>query len=221
MLISGASDLAVSDGANVPAVDSNPDARSDDGARPDASKEADVTADASVVDAADAGPVGCTLKSTSAKTPTSATTSGAGNVWSSPGKVTTQDDVGTTTATCCSGDVSQTLLATGFGFTIPSSAEIRGVTVAIRAKANNEASDHQVKLALAGVASGTDLKNASYSTEYVTRSYGDATNTWGLTLTPELVNAVDFGLALRTQKPQFQNHAADVDVVTITVHYCD
>jgi hypothetical protein len=47
------------------------------------------------------------------------------------------------------------------------------------------------------------------------------TATWGLSLTPSLVNAADFGLALRTQKPALRSDTAEVDVVLITVHYCE
>jgi len=246
-LISGVSELGIEDGSTtVPENDAEPvrqatdgpqtfaadpdDARSAEDAShaSDAKSENDGAADAESSDASedagsDAGsnPGGCTTKSTSAKTPSTVTTGGSGNAWSSLANVKAQDDVGATAAGCCSGDDSETLFTTGFGFAIPAAAEIRGVTVAIRAKASSQASDKQVKLAVAGAAAGNDLEYASYTTSFVTRTYGGATNTWGLSLTPSIVNAAGFGVALRTSKPAFQSGTAEIDVVTVTVHYCE
>ncbi len=102
----------------------------------------------------------------------------------------------------------------GFGFSIPSNAVILGVVVNITkcGIANNTASynqDYRVQLTIGGVPSGTNEAKvgdwaegrlASVVAESLkTYTYGDRNNLWGLPLTPAIVNAPGFGIALAAQ----------------------
>ena len=93
-----------------------------------------------------------------------------------------------------------------FGFNVPSTATISGAAVSIRRyAAYGSASipaygrDTYLKLVGAdGTPQGTSHADTStlYGTTAETVVYGGATDTWGLTLTPDIVNDADFGVAL-------------------------
>lgn len=169
----------------------------------------------------DSGP--CVPKTATA-TPTAFTTSGGGNEWSSTDAMKVEDDTGAGAAGCCSGDDSKLLTATAFGLTIPAAARIRGVRVQIRVKAssNSTMSDRTVRLVTNTVPTGDDLKNPTqYSTTYTTRDYGGESILWGAALSPSIVNDANFGVAYGMGHERFQNVSAEVDVLRLSVTYCD
>lgn len=98
------------------------------------------------------------------------------------------------------GSVSNKLYLTDFGFNIPPSATIRGVLFAVSTYTCNPMNyfDSEVRLIVNNVVSGTNkaiMTNFQYTYPYYIRNYGDSTDLWGNTLTPTIVNDVNFGLS--------------------------
>ncbi|MBP8033960.1 MAG: T9SS type A sorting domain-containing protein [Bacteroidia bacterium] len=100
------------------------------------------------------------------------------------------------------GSVSNKLYLTDFGFSIPASATIKGVLFAVSTYTCNPMNffDSEVRLIINNIVSGTNkaittnFQNTPYPNFYV-RNYGDSTDLWGNTLTPTIVNDVNFGLS--------------------------
>lgn len=104
----------------------------------------------------------------------------------------------------CSIDIqfrpSRLLMASNFGFAIPNSATVTGVSVTLShsAGASNAIADQFVSLTKDGGNSfGTNFASGtSWGTSLTTASYGSATSLWGLTLAPADVNSNNFGFVI-------------------------
>lgn len=154
---------------------------------------------------------------------------GEGQAWSSPTRVETQDDSPATVP--LSGGfidnntllVSQLLEATDFGFQVPSSATITGVTFGLRVHGveGGFAQDRTVEL-LGVPAGGANLaRSAFYGSQsaYEDRTYGG--DLWGLPLTPAIVNDPSFGVGLSVQRGSITAlEGVSVDVMTLAITYC-
>src|SRR5262245_15371377 len=91
------------------------------------------------------------------KSPTTVTSTGSGAAWISPMNATTSDNLTTFSVITTT---SQTLTATGFGFTIPAAAVIDGIVVEIEKDApGNPVTDANVLIVKAGVTAGTNHAN--------------------------------------------------------------
>ena len=121
-----------------------------------------------------------------------------------------------------------TLVASGFGFTIPTTAKILGISVSVERKASvsNEVRDTSLRLQkVAGTAVGSSYANTSsyWGTSDSTPSYGDTTDLWGTTWTAAEVNATGFGVRFQARNIDNGNDnstdTASVDWVNITVTY--
>jgi hypothetical protein len=102
---------------------------------------------------------------------------------------------------------SNTLIATGFGLSIPAGATVKGVVVTLAKGANrtNVISDVTVKLLKAGVAAGSNKAQAGFwpntgdhdhfpSPSQVTKvQYGSSSDMWGTTIVPADVASSGFG----------------------------
>lgn len=147
--------------------------------------------------------------------------------WTSPGNLSTSNDVGSSSSVSALAVATTNYLkATGFGFAIPSNANVDGIKVEIerrRTNAGDVVTDHEVKLVKGGVisgnnkaATGTPWPNADAYAEY-----GGNLDNWGLTLTPADVNAADFGVALAAtiNATGTGDGGVFVDHVRITVYH--
>jgi len=117
---------------------------------------------------------------------------------------------------------SQYLIADDFGFSIPTDAQIRGVTVEIRRRTVEErVADHRVRILKGGlVGSGERQIGSRWVATYAHHAYGGAVDTWGEEWTAADINDTGFGVALSTKMTQSAGNAdALVDHVQITVHY--
>lgn len=187
--------------------------------------------DAPTVDApADAPldvPASCTVQTTAARSAGAVTASGGGQTWVSASSAAVADGASATVALSTSTDESQFLVASNFGFAIPATAQIRGITVTVRAKGTaadpSEVRDESLRLAPNGVPAGTDKANADYTSTLVTRSYGGPTDVWALSgvLTPAVVNGAGFGAWLSVKFHDTGTASADVDAITIAVTTCE
>jgi len=195
------------------------DADVEDTPPPPAMEDARVDAEEEPMDVFDED-AGCMIERVTAA-PLLTPTGGGGSGWSNADAIKKEDDVGATESGCCGGD-SEVINAAAFGFAIPPTAEIRGVKVIVRVRANiaTLAQDKTMKLTPLSDA-GADLKmGPTYPTTFETRTYGDDANLWGLKLTPAIVNGADFGVAIRTTHNTIVGSSTSIDAVRMTVIYC-
>lgn len=89
--------------------------------------------------------------------------------------------------------------ATGFGFTVPSSATILGIVVqlGVVAQSTTTGTVHQVALWYSGAQEGTAKSPGTpITTTPTVTNYGSAGDSWGASLTPTIVNDPSFGFAV-------------------------
>ncbi len=144
--------------------------------------------------------------------------------WTNPGNAASSDNVYATAAFTGAG-TSHYLKATNFGFSIPSDARINGVTTTIEraCAAGGVVTDNFVFLVVAGVVQQTgknQYRPEAWSTvgdEVVT--YASPSDQWAIALTPAIVNASGFGVAIAARKFNGGAHTASIDAITLTVYY--
>jgi len=150
--------------------------------------------------------------------------------WTAPGNVTASDNT-RATASPAKTSTTQALKATGFGFAIPSDANIDGITVewetseqGLTAAAGIK--DNAVRLVRAGTIEATDRSNTTFwvapaSEAFV--SYGGVADLWGATWTATDINNANFGAAISGINVKISGgggvEGANVDSVRITVTY--
>jgi len=150
--------------------------------------------------------------------------------WTNPQNAQTNNGVYATASGTVSLSAAMTnyLAATGFGFTIPAGSTICGVTVSVirqrqDASVLGSITDNSVKLITGGSIGGTDhAGNTGWSTTATTVTYGGSSDLWGLTLTPTIVNAANFGAGFSaaltgTLSPLLLT--AGVDYISINITY--
>lgn len=138
--------------------------------------------------------------------------------WTSPGNIVSDN---TTDATCNAAASSQYLVARNFGFAIPSTATINGITV--RVEASEHSAGTEALLAQLQNDSGTlfgSSKSAAAEgnisgTTKAVYTYGGTADVWGATLTPTICNDADFGVRLWFTTA----HDVRIDYVTLAVEY--
>jgi hypothetical protein len=133
------------------------------------------------------------------------------------------------------GTVSYTTLytyllsVTNFGFTIPAGATINGVVDQIRRCRQGSGGlmyDEIVQQIVSGSLAGSNLADTgtawSMGTTLTSASYGAVDSVWGCTLTPDIVNASNFGTGFQVKmmRPATSGDMfADVDYIRKTVYY--
>lgn len=151
---------------------------------------------------------------------TFATDSALGAVdWTSAGNAALSDD-SRSTSILLLGQLSRYLKVTNFNFNIPLDATITGVTVSIERSTDtlNATHDNSVKLVKSGVISGNEKAVANlWPTSDATATYGSATDLWGLTFTPTIINASDFGVVVSAIADLAGT--AQIDYISIAVDY--
>lgn len=138
--------------------------------------------------------------------------------WTSPSSAATQNDL-YAAASSFSGQSTHYLKATNFGFSIPSTAVILGVTVEIEKISSASVQDAAVKLVKGGVVVGNDHSDAALWLTSDTNTYdvyGGVSDMWGIALSPADVNASNFGVVLEAL---INLGTAQVDHIRITVTY--
>jgi hypothetical protein len=154
-------------------------------------------------------------------------TSENAEAWVSPGNVVSDNGVeaSITAATFDTPDISQLLVASNFGFTLPSGAVPTGIIVEIerRDQAIGAASDNRVQLAKGTTFAslvGTNKADTAldWPTAVAIKTYGTSTDLWGTTWTRAEINASSFAVMLSVQADA-ANTDIFVDFIRITVHY--
>ena len=127
-----------------------------------------------------------------------------------------------TAASFDSPDISQQLVTSGYGFTIPTGATIDGITVEIdrRSIIASSGVDNRVQLRDdSGTLVGTNKATATvWPTSSTVATYGGAADTWTASPTVTMVNDADFGVVL-SAKANIANADIGVDFIRVTIDY--
>jgi hypothetical protein len=143
--------------------------------------------------------------------------------WFGPDDARATDD--RTAIVRLSDQPSSYLLVSGFGFAVPPTAHIQGISLQVVRAARDDGTimDAAIRLVKGGSVLATDRSRPGGWTPFYTAvDYGGPSDTWGTTWTPGDINGPGFGAALRTRYDFFSgNNDAGVDSMRITVRYCD
>jgi hypothetical protein len=129
-------------------------------------------------------------------------------------------------SSCCGYAISLTALLTNMKTVVPSSATITGISVEVTAQATEAGDgifkDNTVHLVTASGPSADRKKDDPYTVgdNPPVRTYGGPLDTWGLALTPDIVNADSFGVAYAIHVAAANGSAIRVDQIGLRVHYC-
>jgi len=121
--------------------------------------------------------------------------------WSNPGNITSDDESYAVCNILLLGETSRILKAQDFGFSLPSAAVVTNVSFSYQRKASSSGTirENDISMLDANGAAGTNKADTSTywdtSAEIITKS-GDGSY-WGITLSPALVNDIDFGLQIK------------------------
>ena len=174
---------------------------------------------------------GCPLKTAGPRSGTTAASVpragiAGGIAWVSPENAREPDGL-FAQATLDGDQATEHLRLTGFGFTIPASAKIKGVEVELKRQASDlGVSDGNIELWLDGNPSDRPkVLLTGWPRQIIgTHHYGQAVDTWGNDLTPDLVGKPGFGVeiyALRQQDAGTGPVDAKVESMRITIFYCE
>jgi hypothetical protein len=154
-----------------------------------------------------------------------------GASFSNPGNGSADDGslaIASATLTLFGSRKTQYLKATNFGFAIPASASICGISVSIKKRATGiipllySVSDEAVRLVIGGTIMGNNKADADTWTGTATFSnYGGTADTWGNALTPAQVNSSNFGVAIAASYNAIAGVflTAEIDYITMQVSY--
>ncbi|MBP6374618.1 MAG: IPT/TIG domain-containing protein, partial [Flavobacterium sp.] len=149
---------------------------------------------------------------------------GANIDWNNSGNITA-DDTAYTTLTLSSGQNSDYLQGTNYGFSIPTGVVINGITVSIMRQSNSISSSRSIQdVVVRLVKNGTIVGNNYGATATIwpatmtAANYGGTTDLWGTTWTAADINNANFGVVLSVNSPT-ATRTASVDYIRVTVSY--
>lgn len=152
--------------------------------------------------------------------PTVAAQTGAGVVWQTINNIKA---VGTASAYASipNGNTTEMLQAKGFGFSIPTSATIAGITVTLRRHTDSGVVvDNTVQLLKAGTPTGSNLASgASWPLTGAYAYYGGVLVLWGAAWTPADINNPNFGVQFAAHRNSGATAKAYCNFLEITVNY--
>lgn len=146
---------------------------------------------------------------------TGANNNGIGaTAWTNPTNIVSDN---ATDASCNAGASSQYLVASNFGFNLPTGAVIQGITVRIEAAESSAGAENlNAQLQNASATLFGSSKSTSISgTGATVYTYGSSSDLWGATLTEAIVEDADFGVRFWFTTA----HNMTVDYVTVAVEY--
>jgi len=119
--------------------------------------------------------------------------------WSSPSSAADSDGVYSTVTVTKTSPVSSYLEATGFGFTLPLSATIDGITAEVDGNypliVQGPGITSYVKLTKAGILQSDSISSNALNTSDSWASFGGCSNLWNNTFAASEINNSGFGLA--------------------------
>jgi hypothetical protein len=114
--------------------------------------------------------------------------------WTNPGNVTADD--GTNASAVVPTDY---LVTSGYGFTIPAGATIRGITVRVEASETGSGTSNfvaQLHSATTPTLIGSSKNSGTVGSAVAIETLGGVADLWGATLTPAIVNDAGFGVSI-------------------------
>src|SRR6185312_794442 len=121
------------------------------------------------------------------------------------------------------GKTSDTIEIDNFKFNVPTDAIITGVTVTIKKGAtSNGITDNSVKLLVNNKVQGIEhARKEEWSKEPQVITYGGENDLWGTSITSEIANSYDFGVALSVSNSLFSSDSvkAEIDYISVSVNY--
>lgn len=155
--------------------------------------------------------------------PTSLTndTSVGDTSWLNPENASSSDDSKTVCNSLPGGSLSHYLKALQFGLSVPTGATVDGVEIRIEKRSGSPGVyDNEVKIVVGGTI-GTI--NKAYAPEWPNTDtyiiYGSHTDLWGESLSPNVVNANDFGVVISSNMGSFLQ--AQIDHIQVKVYYTE
>jgi hypothetical protein len=152
-----------------------------------------------------------------------------GSEWNDAQNITQNDNQSATTTMTANGSCFQTvcffsrgLIASNFGFTIPSAAIIKGIRVGVDRNANMPGAVKDSFIQLEKSANLVGLKkkvNVFWPLTPTVRSYGGTTDLWGSNWTPADINDPGFGVFLKCYNTTANSPEASVDYMRVTIFY--
>jgi hypothetical protein len=142
--------------------------------------------------------------------------------WSHLDYVQTSDDkYATSMGNMKNGDVTVSLKATNFGFSIPSGAIINGISVNVKRKAGDESFfDNEIRIIKGGIMGATNkLSSDAWPTSDATTTYGGDSYLWDENWTYADINSAKFGFAISVKKTEDGNKKPSIDWINIIVTY--
>ena len=155
-------------------------------------------------------------------------------IWQNPSSITSSDNVYASVSVSdtisSSYKTSHYLKATGFGFSIPADATVKGIEVDIERKATNSQNGKVVDNVISLIKNGNvSVFNKAHLLEFwpsedSSTHYGNSSDSWNTTFTPNDINATNFGVAFSAGLIKISNQLtgssnADIDNIKITVSY--
>jgi hypothetical protein len=119
---------------------------------------------------------------------------------------------------------SPRLLVTNCNPDIPDYATILGIEVRAKVRGDQQGGDADIyqgflKLKSGGAYVGDFKTFGSWPASYTFFSFGSQADKWNTTLTPAIVNANDFGVALQSTNNIQTSTTGETDVIQMKIHY--
>lgn len=118
--------------------------------------------------------------------------------------------------------ISDQLLLTDFGFTIPEGSTIDGIEVTVECRTRPSV---DISIFMQLLFAGSSIGNIKY--DYSTWQYNDSnialggsSDTWGTSITASSINISTFGLAFFVSQNE-EPTVAEIDAISITIHYTE
>lgn len=152
---------------------------------------------------------------------TAADGGGGGRIWANPSNAKVEDAVLADSLNIGPGGgaaVPNQLLATNFGFALPSNAIIDGIKLEIKSRADIFSTPNVFLIGSFGSTAQSTVSNPGWINSLAWNTYGGPTDKWGRTWTAAEINASTFGASL-SAFPGTGAWNANVDSVRITVYW--
>ncbi|WNM20122.1 beta strand repeat-containing protein [Flavobacterium capsici] len=143
--------------------------------------------------------------------------------WNNPNNIVNTLDTNYATAVFGGSANSNYLFGSNYNFSIPTSSVINGIEVTINRKTSATnggriTKDNVVSLVKNGTITGSNkATTTSYTTSFLTATYGSSTDLWGTTWTAGDINNVNFGAALSVNSNN--SLTASVDYISIKIYF--
>ena len=142
--------------------------------------------------------------------------------WSQPQNAQSSDNSYASVGLSPLGPYSNYLKATGFSFSIPTTASICGIEVNVERSFSGviPVHDYEIKVVKNDTVTGFNYASTlSWDTTDLVVTYGSNSDLWGTTWTPAEINNSSFGAAVSASKGGPLSSTALVDQITIKVFY--